>query len=100
MAENMSAAEMVALTRKHTFFSWSAQNAVNPMPMVRGKGVYFWDADGKRYLDFNSQLMCVNIGHGNQRVIDAIKARPTSWSMPARGWPPVCAPRSVRSWPA
>ena len=41
--------------------------------MVRGEGIYFWDADGKRYVDMNSQLMCVNIGHGDKRVIDAIK---------------------------
>ena len=75
MAEPLSAADMVALTKKHTFFSWSAQGAVNPIPMVKAKGVYFWDADGKRYLDMNSQLMCVNIGHGDQRVIDAIKAQ-------------------------
>jgi taurine---2-oxoglutarate transaminase len=75
MTEAMSAEEMVALTKEHTFFSWSAQGAVNPIPMVKGKGVYFWDAHGKRYLDFNSQLMCVNIGHGDQRVIDAIKAQ-------------------------
>jgi taurine--2-oxoglutarate transaminase len=73
--EPMTAAEMAALTKKHTFFSWSAQGAVNPIPMVKGKGVYFWDAEGKRYLDLNSQLMCVNIGHGDQRVIDAIKAQ-------------------------
>ena len=71
----MSAEEMVALTKEHTFFSWSAQGAVNPIPMAKAKGVYFWDANGKRYLDLNSQLMCVNIGHGDQRVIDAIKAQ-------------------------
>src|SRR3970282_3053645 len=77
MTENqpMSAEEMVALTKQHSFFSWSAQEAVNPIPMVKGKGVYFWDANGKRYCDLNSQLMCVNIGHGDQRVIDAIKAQ-------------------------
>ncbi len=72
-AAEMSAEEMVALTREHSFFSWSAQGAVNPIPMARAKGVYFWDANGKRYFDLNSQLMCVNIGHGDQRVIDAIK---------------------------
>jgi taurine--2-oxoglutarate transaminase len=71
----MSAEEMVALTKKHSFFSWSAQEAVNPIPMAKAKGVYFWDANGKRYFDLNSQLMCVNIGHGDQRVIDAIKAQ-------------------------
>jgi len=71
----MSAKEMVELTKKHTFFSWSVQSQVNPIPMVRAKGVYFWDADGKRYTDMNSQLMCVNIGHGDERVIEAIKAQ-------------------------
>lgn len=69
----MSAADIVDLTKRHTIFSWSAQGSVNPIPMVRGEGIYFWDAAGKRYIDMNSQLMCVNIGHGNRRVIDAIK---------------------------
>ena len=63
----------MALTKAHSIFSWSAQDAVNPIPMARAKGVYFWDANGKRYFDLNSQLMCVNIGHGDARVIDAIK---------------------------
>ena len=40
---------------------------------MRGDGIYFWDADVKRYLDMNSQLMCVKIGHGHRRVIDEIK---------------------------
>jgi taurine--2-oxoglutarate transaminase len=44
-----------------------------PVAFVRGEGAILWDADGKRYVDMNSQLMCVNIGHGNRRVIDAIK---------------------------
>jgi taurine--2-oxoglutarate transaminase len=69
----MTPDEIVELTKKHSFFSWSAQGAVNPIPMERAKGVYFWDAHGKRYFDLNSQLMCVNIGHGDERVIDAIK---------------------------
>ena len=75
MPASMSAEEMVALSKKHTFYSWSAQGAVNPIPMERAEGVYFWDANGKRYLDLNSQLMCVNIGHGDKRVIEAIKAQ-------------------------
>jgi taurine--2-oxoglutarate transaminase len=68
----MTGAEMVELCRKHTMFEWSAQGAVDPIPMARAKGVYFWTPEGKRYLDFNSQLMCVNIGHGDERVIRAI----------------------------
>jgi taurine--2-oxoglutarate transaminase len=69
----LSAAEIVDLSKKHTIFSWSAQGALEPIPMVRGEGIYFWDANGKRYIDMNSQLMCVNIGHGDRRVIEAIK---------------------------
>jgi taurine---2-oxoglutarate transaminase len=68
----MSGAEIVDLCRKHTLFEWSAQGAVDPIPMARAKGVYFWTPEGKRYIDFNSQLMCVNIGHGDERVIRAI----------------------------
>src|ERR687897_1997839 len=69
----MSGAEIVDLCRKHTLFEWSAQGAVDPIPMARAKGVYFWTPEGKRYIDFNSQLMCVNIGHGDERVIRAIQ---------------------------
>ena len=71
----MSAAEIVALSRKYTLYEWSAQSAVDPIPVERAEGVYFYSPDGTRYLDFNSQLMSVNIGHGDRRVIDAIKAQ-------------------------
>jgi taurine---2-oxoglutarate transaminase len=71
----MSGDEMVALCKKHTIFSWSAQKSLSPIPVVRAKGVYFWDAYGKRYLDFYSQLVCSNIGHGDERVIAALTAQ-------------------------
>src|SRR3954464_5196992 len=74
----MSGADIVDLCRKHTFFEWSAQGAVDPIPMARAKGVYFWTPEGKRFLDFNSQLMCVNIGHGDERVIRAIQEQAAS----------------------
>jgi len=61
--------------KQYTMWSWSAQAKVNPIPMVKAKGIYFWDADGKRYIDLNSQLMCSNIGHGHPKVIEAIKAQ-------------------------
>jgi taurine--2-oxoglutarate transaminase len=64
--------EIVALSRKHTLFEWSAQSKVDPIPVARAKGIYFWTPEGKRFIDFNSQLMCVNIGHGDPRVIRAI----------------------------
>jgi taurine--2-oxoglutarate transaminase len=69
----MSGDEIVRLSREHTLYEWSAQNAVDPIPVSRAEGVYFYSPEGKRYLDFNSQLMSVNIGHGDQRVIRAIQ---------------------------
>ena len=71
----MSAEEIVAACRRYTLYEWSAQNAVDPIPVDRAEGIYFYTPDGKRYIDFNSQLMSVNIGHGDRRVIDAIKAQ-------------------------
>ena len=68
----MSGDEIVALSRKHTLYEWSAQAKVDPIPVARAKGVHFWTPEGKRFIDFNSQLMCVNIGHGDERVIKAI----------------------------
>jgi taurine---2-oxoglutarate transaminase len=65
--------EILPLSREHVFWTWSAQSKVNPIPVKRAKGVYFWDTAGKRYLDFNSMTMCVNIGHGDERVIRAIQ---------------------------
>jgi len=57
---------------KHNFWTWSAQAEIEPIEVTRAQGVYFWDAQDKRYLDFNSMVMCSNIGHGNQRVIEAM----------------------------
>jgi taurine--2-oxoglutarate transaminase len=68
----MTGQEIVQLTKKHTIFEWSAQSKVDPIPVARAKGIYFWTPEGKRFIDFNSQLMSVNIGHGDERVIDAI----------------------------
>src|SRR3982075_423753 len=72
LAENMTGEQIVELCRKHTLFEWSAQAAVEPIPVGRAKGIYFWTPEGKRFIDFNSQLMCVNIGHGDERVVRAI----------------------------
>src|SRR5579864_2560037 len=70
---SMSGQEIVDLTKKHTLFEWSAQSKVDPIPVARAKGIYFWTPEGKRFIDFNSQLMSVNIGHGDERVIRAIQ---------------------------
>jgi len=68
----MTGKEIVDLTKKHTLYEWSAQSKVDPIPVARAKGIYFWTPEGKRFIDFNSQLMSVNIGHGDARVIQAI----------------------------
>jgi len=65
--------EIVELCRRHTIFEWSAQAQVDPIPVARAEGVYFWTPEGQRYLDFNSQLMCSNVGHAHPRVVRAIQ---------------------------
>lgn len=57
----------------YTFTTWRAQNTWNPISMKRGEGIYFWDKDDNRYFDLSSQLFNVNIGHGNQHVVEAIQ---------------------------
>ncbi len=59
----------------HVFYPWSAQASVNPMPITGASGSWFWDATGKRYLDFSSQLVNVNIGHQHPDVVEAIVAQ-------------------------
>jgi taurine---2-oxoglutarate transaminase len=72
---DLSPDDVLRLSLKHNFWTWSAQARVNPIPVERAEGVYFWDTHGKRYLDFNSMVMCSNIGHGDRRVTDAIAAQ-------------------------
>ena len=56
----------------YTLFSWSKQKGIDPICVQRAEGVYLYDFNGKRYLDFSSGLMNVNIGHGDQRVTHAV----------------------------
>jgi taurine--2-oxoglutarate transaminase len=69
----LSTKDIVKLNKEYTLFSWSVQSATNPIPISRAQGVYFWDSDGKRYIDFSSQLMNMNIGHQHPKVIKAIQ---------------------------
>lgn len=59
--------------RKHVFHSWSAQGTLNPVVVAGGEGAWFWDESGRKYLDFSSQLVNVNIGHQHPKLIAAIK---------------------------
>ncbi len=69
---SLTSEEIVELCRRYTLYDWQSQAGVAPIPVDRAEGVYFYTPDGKRYLDFNSQLMGVNIGHGDRRVVEAI----------------------------
>ncbi|HEV2272894.1 MAG TPA: aminotransferase class III-fold pyridoxal phosphate-dependent enzyme [Acidobacteriaceae bacterium] len=69
----LSPAEVVQTTRELNYGTWRYQRTWNPMHVVDAEGCYFIDSNGKRYLDFASQLMCVNLGHKNPAVIQAIK---------------------------
>lgn len=73
-----------------SFWTWSAQAHVAPIAVKNAKGVYFWDVNGKRYLDLNSMTMCVNIGHGDERVIQAIadQARELPYAAPGMATKP------------
>ena len=64
--------EIIQDNQDYTLFSWSKQKGTNPIAVERGEGVYLYDYDGKRYIDFSSGLMNVNIGHGDQRVTQAV----------------------------
>jgi taurine--2-oxoglutarate transaminase len=66
------AKQIVQDSLDYTLFSWSKQKGIAPIPVKNAKGVYFWDYDGNKYLDFSSGLMNLNIGHGNQRVTKAV----------------------------
>src|SRR2546423_5903055 len=69
----LNAEEITDLCLRHTLYDWAAQAGLKPLPVVGALGVYFHTADGRRFMDFNSQLMCVNAGHGDRRIIEAIQ---------------------------
>ncbi|GAA4733044.1 aminotransferase class III-fold pyridoxal phosphate-dependent enzyme [Flavisolibacter ginsenosidimutans] len=64
--------EIIQDNKDYTLFSWSKQKGTNPIAVKYGEGVYLYDYDGKRYIDFSSGLMNVNIGHGDQRITAAV----------------------------
>jgi taurine--2-oxoglutarate transaminase len=80
------------LTARHTYGTWRAQRGWKPIHVTRAEGCYFWDASGKRYFDFSSQLICSNLGHQNQAITDAIcaQARELAFISPAH----TCAVRA------
>jgi taurine--2-oxoglutarate transaminase len=85
MTAPLSSAEIKELTRKYTYGTWRRQKGWSPMHLVEAEGCYFTDADGKKYLDFSAQLMCVTLGHQNKAVVEAIaeQARKLAYVGPA-----------------
>ncbi len=69
----MDTQEMIDLCKEHTMYTWSAQGDVDPLPVEKADGVHFWTPEGKKFLDFNSQLMSVNIGHNHPKVTARMK---------------------------
>jgi taurine--2-oxoglutarate transaminase len=70
--QGLSTQEVVDWTRKLNYGTWRFQKTWSPLRVVDAEGCFFIDAEGRRYLDFSSQLMCVNLGHKNRAVIEAI----------------------------
>ncbi|HEY7660874.1 MAG TPA: aminotransferase class III-fold pyridoxal phosphate-dependent enzyme, partial [Actinomycetota bacterium] len=68
----LSAEQIVDLCLRHTLYDWQQQGSTRPIAVASARGCEFYSVDGKRYLDFNSQLMGVNIGHSDPRVSQAI----------------------------
>ncbi len=78
MSESLTSAQVVESTKKLNYGTWRFQKNWNPLHVVDAEGCYFIDSNGKRYLDFSSQLMCVNLGHKNPAVIRAIEEQARS----------------------
>lgn len=73
ISTKISSKELIDLCQEHVFFSWSVQKDVAPIPVESGEGVHYWDMDGKRYIDFSSQLMSLNLGYQHPKIIRAIQ---------------------------
>src|ERR1700761_2023934 len=70
--------QIVEDAKRYVLYSWSVQDAINPIAVAGAEGRYFWDYDGKRYLDFASQLVNVSIGYGHPKIVAAIKEQAES----------------------
>ena len=96
----MDPQDMIDACKTHTLFSWSARGKVEPMPITRAKGIYLYGPSGEKWMDFNSQLMSVNIGHSHPKVVEAMKtaADGVIYAFPGAATPHVQrSPRSSRA---
>src|SRR5919201_2817777 len=72
--------QIVEDAKRYVLYSWSVQNAINPIAVERAEGRHFYDYDGNRYLDFASQLVNVSIGHSHPKIVQAIKDQAEGWA--------------------
>src|SRR6201985_1797302 len=84
VSEEMASEDVVRITRETNYGTWRFQKGWNPLHIVDAEGCYITDGNGKRYLDFSSQLMCMNLGHKNPAVIASIakQAEELAYAMP------------------
>src|SRR3954452_16058803 len=85
--------QVVADAKQYVLHSWSVQDAINPIAVAGGEGRHFWDYDGKRYLDFASQLVNESIGYGHPKIVAAIKEQ--AEKLASIGPPMATEPRST-----
>ena len=91
----LTSEQISSLTRQNNYGTWRFQKTWKPLYIADAEGCWFIDGAGKRYLDFSSQLMCVNLGHKNPRVIEAIaeQARELCYVAPGYATDVACAPQ-------
>jgi taurine--2-oxoglutarate transaminase len=89
----LTSEEISSLTRQTNYGTWRFQKTWKPLHITDAEGCWFIDGAGKRYLDFSSQLMCVNLGHKNLRVIEAIAEQARELAYVAPGYA-----TSARAW--
>src|SRR5690348_11989350 len=84
-SNDLTSQQISNLTRQTNYGSWRYQQTWKPLHVADAEGCWLTDGAGKRYLDFSSQLMCVNLGHKNPRVVESIaeQARELAYVMPA-----------------
>ena len=81
----MTSDELVQTCKDHSFYSWSVQQDVKPLPVERAERIYLYTPEGEKIIDFNSGSMCINIGHGHPRVIEAIQKQAQELAYAAPG---------------
>jgi taurine---2-oxoglutarate transaminase len=86
MSTPLTSAEVVAITKEYNYGTYRKQKVWNPMHIASADGCYFTDGNGKRYLDFSSQLICMNLGHNNPAVIKSIQDQAATLAYVAPGY--------------